>query len=196
MNGIERLVTKARQMKEQGLTEAEIEDELHLSAETVKWLLTRGVKAEKPPSDVYIGWRSIGVYSYRMKLVSDIFVDIALEESEKHDFTIDTVLGVATTGVPIATHIANLLECELVVYTPPLEDGEKGKVSSNFAGLDGKHVLLFDDVLGTGKTMAGAIETLEDQGATPVLIQVLVNKTPKDDVNGVPLRALIRTTVV
>src|SRR5437879_53767 len=61
MKSIDALVKKAIELKEKGLSDKEIGDELHLSPETVTWLLSRGVGGGAPPKDVKIGWRSIGV---------------------------------------------------------------------------------------------------------------------------------------
>src|SRR3989304_3839612 len=66
MKSIDALVKKALEYKEKGLSDKEIGDELHLSPETVTWLLTRGMRGEAPPKDVKIGWRSIGVYGNRI----------------------------------------------------------------------------------------------------------------------------------
>ena len=55
MKSIDALVKKALEFKEKGLSDKEIGDELHLSPETVTWLLTRGMRGEAPPKDVKIG---------------------------------------------------------------------------------------------------------------------------------------------
>src|SRR5437899_2010124 len=44
MKDVNAIAKKALEYKEKGLSEREIADELHLSPETVTWLLTRGVK--------------------------------------------------------------------------------------------------------------------------------------------------------
>src|SRR5213596_2941648 len=66
MKDVNAIAKRALEYKEKGLSEKEIADELHLSPETVTWLLTRGVKGGEPPKDVKIGWRSIGVYGNRI----------------------------------------------------------------------------------------------------------------------------------
>ena len=83
MEGIEKLVERALEMRKQGLTESEIESELHLSQDTVQWLLSGRVQSKKPPSDVYIGWRSIGARGSRIYLLCEIFADIIEEEMER-----------------------------------------------------------------------------------------------------------------
>ena len=49
MKDVNAIAKKALDYKEKGLSEKEIADELHLSPETVTWLLTRGVKGGEPP---------------------------------------------------------------------------------------------------------------------------------------------------
>ena len=48
MKSIDAIAKRALEYKEKGLSEKEIADELHLSAETVTWLITRGVKGGQP----------------------------------------------------------------------------------------------------------------------------------------------------
>ena len=72
---IDALITKAQELKSRGLSEKDISGELHLSLETVNWLLTKGVEGEVPPSDVKIGWRSMGVYGQRIQHITNILAD-------------------------------------------------------------------------------------------------------------------------
>ena len=69
MKSVDALVKKAADLKKKGLKEDEIADDLHLSKDTVIWLLTRGVKGGEPPKDVKIGWRSIGVAGSRISAI-------------------------------------------------------------------------------------------------------------------------------
>lgn len=192
MKSIDALVRKAMEFKEKGLSEKEIGDELHLSPETVTWLLTRGVKGETPPRDIKIGWRSIGVFGNRIGFVGAALTDVILEEMEKRDLEMDSVLGISINGIPFATLISEDMGKELVVYRPAHERIEGGAFSSNYAGVDGKSVVIVDDVLSTGDTLRGAIKSVQEEGGEAVLAVVLVNKTERDDVDGVPLRALVR----
>ena len=192
MKGIDSLVEKALEFKEKGLTEAEIATELHLSRETVIWLLTRNVKQDIPPADVKIGWRSIGVFGGRMSLVAALFSDIIVEEMEKRESFADTIVGISINGIPFATLISEELGVEMAIYRPLSGENKVGAFSSNYASVNGKDVVIVDDVLNTGGTMRGAIEEVQKQGGRPVLALLLVNKTGKDDIDGVPLRSLMR----
>ncbi len=192
MKSIDALVRKAMEYKEKGLNEKEIGDELHLSSETVTWLLTRGVKGEAPPRDIKIGWRSVGVFGNRIGFISAALTDVVLEEMEKRGLDVDSILGIAINGIPYATLISEDMGKELVVYRPAAERHKGGAFSSNYAGVDGKNVVIVDDVISTGETIRGSIKEVQEAGGQAVLAIVVVNKTEQDDVDGVPLRALIR----
>lgn len=197
MKSIDALVKRAMEYKEKGLNEKEIGDELHLSTETVTWLLTRGVKGGVPPKDVKIGWRSVGVFGNRIGFVSAVMSDIVLEEVEKGREEPDSVLGIAINGIPYATLVSEDLGKELVVYRPSQERTRGGGAfSSNYAGVNGKKVVIVDDVLSTGDTIRGAINDLQENGGKPVLAVVVVNKTEKDEIMGIPLRALVRARTI
>ena len=193
MKDVNAIAKRAFEYKEKGLSEKEIADELHLSPETVTWLLTRGVKGGEPPKDVKIGWRSLGVYGNRLGFVAAAMSDIALEGMEKRQIDADGIMGVAINGIPLATLISEELGKELVIYRPSQErHGKGGAFSSNYAAPQGKKLLLVDDVVSTGDTIKGAISDIHDAGGTAILVVVLVNKTVQDELAGVPLRALIR----
>ena len=193
MKDVNAIAKKALEYKEKGLSEKEIADELHLSPETVTWLLTRGVKGGEPPKDVKIGWRSVGVYGNRIGFMAAAMSDIALEEMEKRQIDADAILGIAINGIPLAALISEELGKELIIYRPSQErHGKGGAFSSNYASPQGKKVVLVDDVVSTGDTLKAAIGDVSDIGGTAVLAVVLVNKTALDDLAGVPLRALIR----
>ncbi|HKW42812.1 MAG TPA: orotate phosphoribosyltransferase-like protein [Thermoplasmata archaeon] len=193
MKDVNAIAKKALEYKEKGLSEREIADELHLSPETVTWLLTRGIKGGEPPKDVKIGWRSLGVYGNRIGFVAAAMADIALEEMEKRQIDADAVLGVAINGIPLAALISEELGKELIIYRPSQErHGKGGAFSSNYASPQGKKIVTVDDVVSTGDTVKATISDVHDQGGTVVLAVVLVNKTAHDELAGVPLRALIR----
>lgn len=193
MKDVNELVKKALAYKEKGLTEKEIADELHLSGDTVTWLLTRGVKGGEPPKDVKIGWRSVGVYGSRIGYMAAAMTDIILEETENRNLELDAVVGVAINGIPLATVVSEELGQELVIYRPAGErHGKTGAFSSNYANPRGKKCVIVDDVVSTGDTLKATIEAVHESGGTPVLAVVMVNKTGHDDLDGIPLRALIR----
>jgi len=203
MTTVEELVKRAKKLHAQGQTEGEIARDMNLSSETVEWLLTRDFKKEKPPADVKIGWRSIGVSPFRTHYVAEIMADIVMEELDKMEelgrgeARLDCVLGIAINGVNLASRVAELMEADFSIFRPAADGArESGHFPSNCASVSGKNVLIIDDVMSSGGTMRKAIESVKGEGGNPVLAVVLVNKTKNDAVNGIPLRALIRARAV
>lgn len=193
MKEIDILIEKALKYKESGLTDHEIAEDLNVSRETATWLLNKGTQ-KKPEGDMKVGWRSIGVYSSRIGFIADAFCDILLEEMEKRDLQIDTVVGIAINGIPFATFIAERLGLELAVFRPHHE--KSGAFSSNYAGVKEKNVVLIDDVVGTGETFISAINATKKEKGNPVLLISLLNKKKQDEIKSVPLRSLIRARVI
>lgn len=193
MKEIEALRSKALKYKESGLTDYEIAEELNVSKETTVWLLKKG-KEKKPEGDLKVGWRSIGVYPSRIGFISDALCDVLLEETENKDLDIDTALGIAINGIPYASSVADKLGLELAVFRPHHE--KSGSFSSNYASVKGKNVVLVDDVVGTGDTFKSAIKAVKAEKGKPVLCLTVLNKRARNDINGVPLRSLIRARVI
>ena len=193
MKEIDALISKALKYKENGLTDHEIAEDLNISKETALWLLNKG-KEKKPEGDIKVGWRSLGVYPSRMSYISDALCDVLLEEIEKNDFDIETVVGIAINGIPFATLIAEKLDFELAVFRPHHE--KEGWFSSNYASVKNKQVVIIDDVVGTGDTFKSAIKAIKSEKGNPVLCIAILNKRAQNDIQGVPLRALIRSRVI
>ncbi|MCX6652854.1 MAG: orotate phosphoribosyltransferase-like protein [Methanomassiliicoccales archaeon] len=193
MVDVKELAKKALEYQEKGLNEREIGDELHLSVDTVRYLLEEGMESTLPPTDVKIGWRTLGIYGNRISMMSDILADIIMEETEKRDLDVDVVMGIAVNGVSFATYISDILGIELAIYKPPVERGKKGgSISGNYASVEGKSVVIIDDVMSTGATAQEAIKDVKTAGGKPVLMVVIVNKSSQNEVDGVPLRGVIR----
>ena len=193
MKETDALIKKALKYKENGLTDHEIAEDLNVSKETAIWLLNKG-KKKKPEGDLKVGWRSIGVYPSRMSFISDALCDILLEEIENKNLDIDTVVGIAINGISYASFVAEKLGLELAVFRPHHE--KEGWFSSNYAGVKGKNVVIIDDVVGTGDTFRSAIKDIKTEKGNPRLCLAILNKRAQNDIQGVPLRALIRARVL
>jgi len=192
MVDVRELASNAKVLRKKGLSVREIADELHLSVDTVNYLIEYGAEG-LPPSDVKIGWRSVGVTGMRIGLMAELLADIVLEELRKRDTEADVVLGISINGVPFATMLSEYLGIDLGVYRPHAESESGGALSSNYASVgSGKKVVIVDDVLSTGATVKGSIADIKEMGGEPVLAVVIVNKSSLNEVDGVPLRALIR----
>ena len=195
---IEGISAKAKELKDKGQTNREIGHEMHLSQATIEWLLAKQASESydgKLPPDVKVGWRTIGVSGSRIHAIAEIMADVILEEQEKRAFDIDMVAGVTNNGVPLATIVSDILGVDFGMIRPSRE-GTDTNYASNYAGLVDKNVVLIDDVVSTGSTTKEVIEFIRKKKGNPVLVMVLINKKADDEIEGGPLRALIRARPV
>ena len=192
MKTLEELYSTAMELKNKGMSDKEISTELHLSVNTITWLLSKDLKGSRI-SDTKIGWRSIGVFGNRIEKIAEIMADIVTEEVPDDEIT--SIMGITINGIPYATMMSDLLERELIVYRPH-PSGKEGLFSSNFAGVNGKKVVIVDDVISTGETMKRTIDDVRNKGGEVSLCIVLVSKLTTDEINGVRVRSLIRATTV
>ncbi|MCL5665804.1 MAG: orotate phosphoribosyltransferase-like protein [Candidatus Thermoplasmatota archaeon] len=195
MKSLEELYKRALELKNRGISDKEISTELHLSVNTVTWLLSKEFLKESNVKDVKIGWRSIGVYGNRIYLMSEILGDIIDEESNKGDYDVDAILGVTINGIPFATMVSHILDKEFIVYRPHPQRKE-GVFSSNFASVKGKNVVIVDDVASTGETLKRTISDVKSEGGNPVLCVVLASKMTHDEIMGVKIRSVMRTRLI
>ena len=195
---IEKMARKANELREEGHTTREIGQEMHLSKATIEWLLAKQASSdfsEQLPPDVKVGWRSIGVSGSRINSIAEIMADIILEEQEKKEFDFDMIAGITNNGIPLATVISDLLGADFGMIRPNRE-GTQTNYASNYASLKNKNVVIVDDVISTGATTKEAINFIRKKEGTPVMIIVLINKKPDNELENVPLRALIRARPV
>jgi len=204
MKTIEELIEKAVELQAAGLLTGQIADELNVSRETATWLLTHAKKGDvaAAPKDIYIDWSNIGRSSTRQRLIAGALTDMILDCLDETETSIDVVVGVALSGIPLASMVADGLGCEFSTYHPNKQRWEpesretKGTISQNFAQVEGKSCVLIDDVVTSGATLSEAVGVLEGLGAKPLAIAVLVDKKGIDEIQGVPLNALLRVTRV
>tara|TARA_B100002051_G_scaffold155436_1_gene146959 strand:+ start:540 stop:1139 length:600 start_codon:yes stop_codon:yes gene_type:complete len=195
---IEKMAAKAAELKEKGHSTREICQEMHLSQATVEWLLAKQASeafSEALPADVKVGWRTIGVSGSRISSIADIMADVILEEQQKKEFDVDMISGLTNNGIPLATIVSEILDVDFGMVRTSRE-GTETNYASNYAGIKGKNVILIDDVISSGSTMREAIKFVREQGGNAVLIMVLINKRGEDELDDVPLRALIRARPV
>ena len=190
---IEEMRAQALGLRKEGLNSQQIADELSLSQDTISWLLTEGAVVERP-TDVHIGWRSIGVRPERIAAIGSIMADIADEELGASD--IDTIVGISINGISFAHEVARCLGSEYTIYRNVEGDDGHGVLSNKYGQVSGKKVVIIDDVLSSGTTLGKAIESIRNAGGEVGLAIVLVNKTSRNEVDGVPLRGIIRAVPV
>ncbi len=190
---IEELKALASNLMKEGLNTQQIADELSLSQDTITWLLSGTGDGERP-SDVRIGWRTLGVRPQRIAAVGSIMADVADEELGFEN--IETVVGISINGIAFAYEVARILESDVTVFRTTDEGEGSGSLSNKYGQVAGKRVVIIDDVLSSGKTMSKTIQSIRTAGGEVSLAIVLVNKTTRNEIDDVPLRGLIRAVAV
>jgi orotate phosphoribosyltransferase len=197
MKDLNDLISNAQELHAKGLRSGEIADELNVSRDTATWLLTRSETLRGPvPKDIYVNWSEIGQNAERLRFVSLALVDVILETGNP-----DVIVGVALSGLPLATLVADELEAELAVFVPQKQRGSenesfKGRFSQNFADIAGKSCAIVDDVITTGSTTTEIVKVIKEMKATPLSVAVLINKKGITEVLDVPIRSLVRITQI
>ncbi len=190
---IEELKAYASNLMKEGLNTQQIADELSLSQDTITWLLSDTGDSDRP-SDVRIGWRTLGVRPQRIAAVGSIMADVADEEVGYEN--IDTVVGISINGIAFAYEVARVMESDMTVFRTTDEGQGSGSLSNKYGQVAGKRVVIIDDVLSSGKTMSKTIQSIRAAGGEVSLAIVLVNKTTRNEIDDVPLRGLVRAVVV
>lgn len=190
---IEELTVLATNLRKEGLNTQQIADELSLSQDTITWLLT-GTNTEERPTDVRIGWRTLGVRPARLQAIGSIIADVAEEEVGLEG--VQTVVGISINGIAFAYEAASMLNSEMTVFRTTDGGEGSGSLSNKYGQVAGKKVVIIDDVLSSGVTMTKTINAIRQAGGEVVLAVVLVNKTTRNEIEGVPLRGLIRAVAV
>ena len=192
VSSIEELKTIATNLRKDGLNSQQIADELSLSQDTIAWLLT-GTNTEQRPTDVRIGWRTIGVRPARITAIGNIMADVVIEEFDEAEI----VVGISINGIAFAHEVAQALDVEVAIHRNVDGEPGAGALSSKYGKVGGgKKVVIIDDVLSSGVTMSQTIAAIRAAGGEVVLALVLVNKTVRNEIDNVPLRGLIRAVPV
>ncbi len=201
MKNIESLMKKAAELKAEGLVEGQISEELNVSSDTVTWLLTHAEKAgaAQGPKDISVDWSAVGRSAYRLGHISQALSDIIYESLDMTESGVDVVVGIALSGLPLASMIADDLSSELAVYTPSKQMGSQeaskrvhGNLSANFSDVNDKECVIVDDVVTTGSTLEETVEYLDAHGAKINAIAVLIDKKGTDQIAGVPVVSLLK----
>ncbi|MCS3924343.1 orotate phosphoribosyltransferase-like protein [Methanosalsum natronophilum] len=198
MKNIEELIQKAVDLQAKGLVTGQVADELNVSRETATWLLSRARKGEEiqAPKDISVDWSSIGKSSYRLRYISKVMADMVLDLLSQTNEDVDTIVGTTSSGVPIASLMAEELGTEFAVFHVLGQRVDNthpgGIISRNFGNVDGKRCIIVDDVITSGSTISQVIKQLKEFGALPVGAAVLVDKRGTESISSVPVKAMIR----
>ncbi len=208
MRNVGELIKKARELKEKGFTTGEIADELNISRETALWLITRETeKKGAPPKDIHIDWGNVGsnpaVLKHMAMALGELLRDMIKENNLPPP---DAIAGIATSGIPIATMIAEEMKASLAVIRPKKLMWEPGKgkessaqtgfILSNFADVKGKNIVIVDDIMTSGATLRETVTLLKDLGAKPIAAVMMMDKKGIKNIEHMPVRALISVSIV
>jgi orotate phosphoribosyltransferase len=188
------LVERAKKLKEKGLTTGEIADELNVSRETALWLLTKAREDISPPSDIYIEWKNVTKPS-RLRYIAATLAEMVMECVTEQP---DVVVGVATSGIPLASMVAEELGAELSIYYPRKLKWEKGErqsggvFSENYAKVDGKKCIIVDDIISTGRTVKEASESIESRDGRVLCAAVIVDKRGSDEIDSLRVISMFK----
>lgn len=191
------LVKRAQVLKSKGLSTYEIADELKVQPDTVVWLLLRGKEraAKPPPHDVFVDWSTLGSHGKRLTSIAAALGDLTRESVRAGDFEDpEVIVAIEGSGMVLGVAIAKELEKPFAAVRPQRVAAKKlpGLVNPSFHSVQGRRVVIADAVLRAGETHLAAIQTLRSAKAKPVAVIVLVNKSGKTKLNGVPLKSLIQ----
>lgn len=112
--------------------------------------------------------------------------------------TPEIVIGIATSGIPIATMVAEELDCDLAIYYPRKLKWEKevkeitGAMSENYAKVDGKKCVAIDDIITTGSTIREVAEYVRNKDGELLCASVVVDKRGMEEVDGTPVISMFR----
>lgn len=198
MSSLEELISRAKLLLSEGHSPGQIADELSLSMETVTWLLTQA-KGTSAPKDVHIDWTAVSSESslldgISMLLLKRYYCAIAASDEDEPD-PVDVVVGIALSGIPLATVISIEENSRLAIYHPSKQStNEKpvGSISGNFAPISGQRCIIVDDVITSGNTMKEVVTYLRKHGAIPAAIWVIFDKRGVRDIEGVPVYSLFK----
>ena len=192
----QKLIQRAQELRQHGFTTGEIADELNVSMDTARWLTLQKAEEVKvdAPVDFAINWKSIGGNATRLNYVSGALSDMALAHGDA-----EVVCGIAVSGIPFATVMTGI-DTSLAIFHPHKhrkdsdETDDEGTISTNFGSVEGKKVVIVDDVITSGKTAKEVIHTVKDLGGEPTCVTVLIDKAGLSEVESIPVESLIKVS--
>jgi len=201
MSSLDDLIGKAKVLLSEGHSPGQIADELSLSMETVTWLLTQA-KGTSAPKDVHIDWTAVSSHAPMLEETAIMLLNRyyqSQKETAEGSPVADVIVGIALSGIPLATLIAVQEATQLAIYHPAKQsqsDKPTGSISGNFAPVTGQRCIIVDDVITSGNTMKEVVRYLKKHNATPVAIWVIFDKRGIKDIDGVPVYSLYKVSPV
>ena len=138
MSSLDDLIARARVLLAEGHSPGQIADELSLSMETVTWLLTQA-KGTAAPKDVHIDWTAVSSQGPLLEETAQMLLSryyLSRPENDEKSSSAGVIVGIALSGIPLATIIAVQEAAQLAIYHPAkqnISDRPTGSFSGNFA---------------------------------------------------------------
>jgi orotate phosphoribosyltransferase len=191
------IVKRAQGLKSKGLSTYEIADELKVQPDTVVWLLLKAKERalKHPPHDVFVDWSSLVSHGKRLTAVAAALGDLLRESVRASEMAEpEVIVAIEGSGMVLGAALAKELDKPLaaVRLKRVVHSKVPGLVSPSFHKVSGKKVLIADAVLRAGESHRAAVQILRDAKAKPVGVIVLVNKTGRNKIEGMPLKSLIQ----
>lgn len=111
---------------------------------------------------------------------------IIAEKIKKAGIEVDLCVGPAMGGVIISYEVARALGVD-AIFTER-EDNDM-TLRRGFEIKKGQKVLIVEDVITTGKSSFETVDVIREHGGEVVALTSIVNRSQKDEINGLPLIA-------
>jgi orotate phosphoribosyltransferase len=197
MSSLDDLIGRAKVLLAEGHSPGQIADELSLSMETVTWLLTQA-KGTAAPKDVHIDWTAVSSQGPLLEETAQMLLSryyLSREGDANEASTADVIVGIAISGIPLATIIAVQEAAQLAIYHPSKQntsDRPTGSISGNFAVVSGQRCIIVDDTITSGNTIREVVKYLKKHNAIQVAVWVIFDKRGIKDVDGIPVFSLFK----
>jgi len=197
MSSLDDLIGRAKLLLAEGHSPGQIADELSLSMETVTWLLTQA-KGTAAPKDVHIDWTAVSSQAPLLEETAQMLLSryyLARNTGNTEAPSADVIVGIAVSGIPLATIIAVQEAAQLAIYHPAKQNTNEsptGSISGNFAAVSDQRCIIVDDTITSGNTMREVVKYLKKHNATPLAIWVIFDKRGIKDVDGIPVFSLFK----
>jgi len=196
------LAKKALELRSKGYSTEEIADILNVHPDTVMYLLagaisSRPIEEQKRPKetlDVYVDRSTIARNPAILDKLAegaaiylrDLIDNAKLEEP-------DVIVGFNSDGFAVAIAIAKAMTKPVGYVDMRLASPS---IDPTFSDVVDKKILLVDDVISSGIMLERVINALRDVGGIPIGIFVLVNKSGKNEILGVPIFSLLEVRIL
>lgn len=131
-------------------------------------------------SDGYIQCAKLIQYPEYCKEVSEIIA----EKLKEANIDVDLCVGPAMGGVIISYEVAKALGTN-AIFTERVDN--EMTLRRGFEITEGTRVIIVEDVITTGKSSFETVDVIRSYGAEVVALASIVNRSNKDEINGLPI---------